>query len=59
MVVMLPFEDYKELESIKKNRKMRLNQVAERMSKWRSIYKEKFKDIDSTAFIREMRQSRW
>jgi hypothetical protein len=59
MVVMLPFEDYEEMESIKKSRKMRLKQVADKMGKWRKLHKERFKDMNSTSFIREMRESRW
>ncbi|MBI4753647.1 type II toxin-antitoxin system Phd/YefM family antitoxin [Candidatus Desantisbacteria bacterium] len=58
LVVMLPIEDYEQIEVVRKKKNLSLQQVADKLNSWRVLHKEKMKDIDSTSIIRTMRETR-
>jgi len=57
LVVIIPFEDYKELKE-EKERERRLRLAASRIDQWRKKHIKQLKGINSAEIIRQVREER-
>ncbi len=57
LVVMIPFEDYKEIKD-EKERERRLRSAASKIDQWREKNMKKLKGLNSVDIIRQMRDER-
>jgi prevent-host-death family protein len=57
LVVMIPFEDYKEIKD-EKERERRLRSAASKIDQWREKNFKQLKGLNSVELIRQMREER-
>ena len=57
LVVMIPFEDYKEIKE-EKERERRLRLAASKIDQWREKNMNQLKGLNSVEIIRQMREER-